>query len=538
MDLGRADPLDAVGALLHHPAAAHRDVRIASELVALGLEVGIEKEVEPADLVRAIVGAVPGADAAVVDHGVDAFRRVHGRPHGTDLLARGVFTMLAGHRLEVGAGRGQVALEVGVDPEPLHVAPDLDLLLADDGDVVLRVAGDDAGVAADAGVHVDGHAPGVLVVDIRREHALVGLGILAALALVGEIGILFKLLERGVADDAPGLGLVGLKGMGPSAGAAGQLRTVVVVVALGVGELVDVGGLGDRRPGGEQRRGRRTDRVGVEARPAADPSRLAASVAEIDGDAVVGMAGNDQNGGLDLLAVQRDLDDIRLLELVFDQSGVADQRGVVPGEVGDRLGQLLQPADIGVAPVVERGIRAEDDLDRIGGGRGRSLQGAGPGRYRLRLVGGALDESVVQRLPPVRLEVALGRERRLPGGAHRLVGRNQGLVDQHRLDHLVGRLAAVERIDHRLDDGHHAVIGPGVGPGFQIVGAVDVPLGDRPRLVDMRAQMHKGVDLGEGGLEAEVGGGGVDRIDVERQQPLDLAGVHVGDQRPEVLVLP
>ena len=36
-----------------------------------------------------------------------------------------------------------------------------DLLLAHDGDVVLGLAGDDAGVAADAGRLVDHHAPGV-----------------------------------------------------------------------------------------------------------------------------------------------------------------------------------------------------------------------------------------------------------------------------------------------------------------------------------------------------------------------------------------
>ena len=42
--------------------------------------------------------------------------------------------------------------------------PRVHLLLADDRDVVLRLAGDDAGTAADAGVQIDGHAPLVAVV--------------------------------------------------------------------------------------------------------------------------------------------------------------------------------------------------------------------------------------------------------------------------------------------------------------------------------------------------------------------------------------
>src|SRR5439155_17198983 len=62
-DLGVPDPLHAVRALLHHPAAADRDVRVAAELEALGVPVLEGEEVEPADLVRAVVRAVPGADA-------------------------------------------------------------------------------------------------------------------------------------------------------------------------------------------------------------------------------------------------------------------------------------------------------------------------------------------------------------------------------------------------------------------------------------------------------------------------------------------
>ncbi len=123
-------------------------------------------------------------------------------PTGTNLLAGRVFAVLAGHRLQVCARRSQIAFKIGVDTQPLHVAPDFHLVLAHDGDVVLRVAAYDAGVAADAGVHVDRHAPGVLVVAIGREHARVGFRRLVALAFVREVRILLELFERGVADDA------------------------------------------------------------------------------------------------------------------------------------------------------------------------------------------------------------------------------------------------------------------------------------------------------------------------------------------------
>src|SRR2546423_1336827 len=42
-------------------------------------------------------------------------------------------------------------------------------------------------------------------------------------------------------------------------------------------------------------------------------------------------------------------------------------------------------------------------------------------------------------------------------------------------DDLVGRLAAVQRRDERLDDRRRPVEGAGVAPGLQEVGLVDVP---------------------------------------------------------------
>src|SRR4029453_12549220 len=155
VDLGRAQALHAVGALLHHAARAHGHVRVVGELEDTRRVFRVVEEVEAPHLVRAVVRAVARADAAVVDHRVQAFRVVHGGRDRADLLARGVLALHAGHRLERGARVGGLAGEVGVDAQPRHLAAAPHLVLADHRDVVLALAGDGAGVAAGAGVEVD-----------------------------------------------------------------------------------------------------------------------------------------------------------------------------------------------------------------------------------------------------------------------------------------------------------------------------------------------------------------------------------------------
>ena len=87
------------------------------------------------------------------------------RGDGADDLAGGHLAVLAHEGLVVDLGVLEVGpLVVLVDPDPVHLAVPRDLLLADDGDVVLGLAGDDAGVAAEAGAEVDGEPPGVLPV--------------------------------------------------------------------------------------------------------------------------------------------------------------------------------------------------------------------------------------------------------------------------------------------------------------------------------------------------------------------------------------
>src|SRR5262249_14434156 len=97
------DALHAPGALLHHTAAADRDVRVQLHLVRLRERLRVVEEVEATDFVRTVVGAVARSDAAVVRHVVEAFRRVRGGADRADALAGRVLALLAEHRHGDGA---------------------------------------------------------------------------------------------------------------------------------------------------------------------------------------------------------------------------------------------------------------------------------------------------------------------------------------------------------------------------------------------------------------------------------------------------
>src|SRR5690606_8346550 len=160
LDAGAIDALHAIGALLHDAAEADGYVRVLlhGQGVVLPL-VGVIEEVEPPNLVRAIVGAIPRADAAVVHHVVQAFVGMRRGGHGTNLFARRVFALLAGHDLEDQLGIVHIAREIAIEADPVHFAAAHHLFLADNGHVVLGHAGDKAGIAAGATVEVNHHAP-------------------------------------------------------------------------------------------------------------------------------------------------------------------------------------------------------------------------------------------------------------------------------------------------------------------------------------------------------------------------------------------
>ena len=179
-DFRLLDALDAKSALFHDAAHPDRDVRVFLQLDgflgALGGDrtqvelvegaLVVIKEVKTPDLVRAVVGAVTGADAPVVSHDVEPLLVVHGGIDGADGLARSVFALHAGHRLGDGFGLFRFTGEVAIHPDPVHFAAFHHLIFADDGNVVFGGAGGDTRVATRAGGQIDDHGPLVFTVQL------------------------------------------------------------------------------------------------------------------------------------------------------------------------------------------------------------------------------------------------------------------------------------------------------------------------------------------------------------------------------------
>src|SRR4029077_6902973 len=241
-------------------AAAHAYVRIAHHLVLRRLPILEEEKVEPPHFVRTIIRAVASAHAAVVDHIVQAFAGMIGRAHRTHDFAGRVFAMHARHWLEERLGIVAVALVVGVDTKPVHVAADHALLFTDHSDVVLRLAGQHAIVAAHAGVQINGHAPGIVFF-------FVGIGLVESQArsrlfFFREAWLLAVFLEGGFADQSTRV-------------AVGRVHRLV---ALGRGELIGSAGFAYLQTGCERWRRGCAQRIGVETLRGSDAPSAAASI--------------------------------------------------------------------------------------------------------------------------------------------------------------------------------------------------------------------------------------------------------------------
>src|SRR2546429_2353896 len=123
---------------------------------------------------RAVVGAVARPDAAVVNLPVQPVGRVVGGVHRTHRLAGRVAALLAQHRRNHGAD-GMTSLTarvVALDPEPAHLAAPAHELFTHGGEVVLGVAGGDAGGAAGAFGQVDRHRPARMLASVVPERRL------------------------------------------------------------------------------------------------------------------------------------------------------------------------------------------------------------------------------------------------------------------------------------------------------------------------------------------------------------------------------
>src|SRR5581483_3752145 len=176
IDAALHNALHAIRTFFHNPAGAHGHIRVTHHLELRRLPILEEQEVKATYFVRTVVVAVPRAHAAVINHVIEAFAAMYGRADRTNQLTRRVFALHAGHRLEERARIGAIALVICVHPQPVHVPALVDLLLPDHRNVVLRHTSQNAGIASDACVVIDDHAPLVRLIlvvipRVKRERA-------------------------------------------------------------------------------------------------------------------------------------------------------------------------------------------------------------------------------------------------------------------------------------------------------------------------------------------------------------------------------
>ena len=157
------------------------------------------------------------------------------------------------------------AVVVAIDAQPVHLALADHLLLADHRDVVLRLAGDDAGVAADAGVQVDAHGPCARARRVPAIQVRLGGALFAAKRGIGAV----------IAPACRG------GGFRPASASIGLWCSVLASIALPVALA------SDRRL---SPRSADTDRSPLPSPTAADG---AAAEAEQADDTVVGLARHD-----------------------------------------------------------------------------------------------------------------------------------------------------------------------------------------------------------------------------------------------------
>ena len=118
------------------------------------------------------------------------------------------------------------------------------------------------------------------------------------------------------------------------------------------------------------------DQVCVEAGAAAHVARERPAVPEVDGDAIVGVTDDREHRTADAAPLKPQLDQLAQDLPVFAAGerrivrdleplgrGGADDDGVVPRQLRDRFGQLLQPAVVGEAAVEDTRVRAECDFE-------------------------------------------------------------------------------------------------------------------------------------------------------------------------------
>ena len=276
---------------------------------------------------------------------------------------------------------------IPVDPQPVHLAAFGNLILANDRDVVLALAGYHTGVAAHARTEIDGHAP---LVHIASQLGLVLIRMLVNFALIdgvrldahvlGEHGLfIFRTFKRFLIRQRLEVWLQSLVGHGGLANNRAAFHApvflrarqgVIFVAALDVGT------------GGKIGRGAGTNGVGIEAahfRPAAfvleirNAQLTAAAIAERQGQGVVCLPRLHPNGAFNRFAAERHSGELAVFKVELLSRLAAHADDVIPYDFCDGIRHFLTPTVVGKAAVVHAEIAREDDF-QIVLGRGLALE--------------------------------------------------------------------------------------------------------------------------------------------------------------------
>ena len=139
-------------------------------------------------------------------------------------------------------------------------------------------------------------------------------------------------------------------------------------------------------------------------------SRPAPSIAQVQGKGVIGVPGSNPDRRLHGMPVCTQPHDIAARDAQFLSGSGTDQSSVVPGQLGERFWEFLQPAVIGETSVANRGVWPQHDFDCAGADR-PAAGGTGSGAIdeldRLGSESGIRHEAVVQGSLPELFESGL-----------------------------------------------------------------------------------------------------------------------------------
>ena len=121
----------------------------------------------------------------------------------------------------------------------------------------------------------------------------------------------------------------------------------------------------DLEPGSRPRLVGGPQTVDVDADARADLAGPPPPVAQKNRHRSLGLARHDPGRKLHGFAAITQLDDVFVLDTEPLCQGRAEERGIVPGQLGQGLGQFLEPAVIGPAAVTDRRVGAEEDLETL-----------------------------------------------------------------------------------------------------------------------------------------------------------------------------